>query len=304
MSLLTSRLRRGRREVVRATRRLRGSGSLPGFVVIGAQRAGTTTLFFHLRRHPAIGDASRKEVHFFDSEYARGDDWYRSFFPSDAAMRRKGERFAGEATPSYLFHPLAPARAAELLPDAGFLVMLRDPVDRAWSHYAHQVALGNEALSFDRAIAAEAERLEEEVDRVAADPDRSADRLRRYSYLARGNYAPQLERWFEAVGRARVHTIVSEEFFRDPEPAFRSLERFLELPRWDGFGSVQTHHASGAASAGMSAETRAQLRAHFAPKIARTEELLDRELPWPRAEEPPTRPPLDSRRPADADRGN
>jgi hypothetical protein len=295
MGQTSSRIRRGRNDFIRVGRRVRKAGSLPGFVVIGAQRGGTTTLFHSLLRHPMIGSPARKEVHYFDSAYARGEVWYRSFFPNGRRMERNGQRLTGEATPSYLFHPLAADRAADSLPEARFVALLRDPVARAWSHHAHQVALGYETLPFEAAIEAEVERLAGEEDRIRSDPSFQATRFRRASYLARGDYAPQLERWFSAVGKDRVLVLVSEEFFAGPVASFRAVEGFLELPHWEDVGPITARYAPGLATDEMSDETRERLRSSFAPKIRRTEELLGRELPWPRptattAEDRPSAP--------------
>jgi hypothetical protein len=142
--------------------------------------------------------------------------------------------------------------------------------------------LGNETLSFEEAIDAEEARLVGEQERIASDPSFAATRFRRVSYLARGDYAPQLERWFSAVGKDRLLVLVSEEFFADPLMSFRGVERFLDLPHWENVGPITARYAPGLATNEMSDETRERLRSSFAPKIRRTEELLGRELPWPR----------------------
>src|SRR6187200_1451927 len=138
---------------------------LPDFLVIGAQKAGTTALYAYLRWHPGITGPSWKEVSFFDRHWWRGEAWYRGQFPL-----RAGGRLVGEASPSYLFHPLAPERARSLVPDAKLIALVRNPVDRAYSQYQHAVALGREPLSFEDALAAEDERLVGEVERLLADP--------------------------------------------------------------------------------------------------------------------------------------
>jgi hypothetical protein len=281
MGQISSRIRRGRNDVVRVGRRLRKAGSLPGFVIIGAQRGGTTTLFHSLLRHPMIGGPARKEVHYFDSAYARGELWYRSFFPSGRRMERDGQRLTGEATPSYLFHPLAAQRAADTLPEAKFVAVLRDPVARAWSHHAHQVALGYETLPFEAAIEAEAERLAGEEERILSDPAFQATRFRRVSYLARGDYAPQLDRWFSAVGRGHVLVLISDEFFGDPPGGFRQVEEFLGLS-WTEITPLEARFAKGRTGLSMSSETHDQLQEHFAPRSRRLEALLGRKLPWGR----------------------
>ena len=129
---------------------------LPDFLILGAQKAGTTALYSYLRKHPSIIGPSWKEVSYFDRHYARGPAWYRGNFPNK--LRTRGA-LVGEASPSYLFHPLGPRRVRELVPEARLVALLRDPVDRALSHYNHERALGREPLSFEDALAAEDDRL-------------------------------------------------------------------------------------------------------------------------------------------------
>ena len=287
MARVTASLRSRRAKLGRAVTKLRGNGSLPAFVVIGAQRSGTTSFFAFASRHPGIAPPFRKEIHFFDREmYERGEHFYRTFFPSPEAIRRRSAVLTGEATPDYLFHPLAADRMAAMLPDSRFMVLLRDPVVRAWSHHALHPSRGREPLSFEEAIDAEEERLRGEEEHILADPAYSAARYLRFSYLRRGDYAPQLQRWFGRIPRERFHVIVSEEFFADPVGTLRSTEGFLELPSWEAPPSPEHRHAIGGGAAEMSSRTRARLREHFAPGIRRTEELLGRELPWGRGSEP------------------
>src|SRR5947209_1159841 len=138
--------------------------ALPDFLIIGAQKAGTTSLYRYLAAHPDIVASTRKEVHFFDINFWRGEWWYRSLFPLRRRLQRRPPlrnrpAITGEASPYYLFHPFAPERAAQLLPDAKLIVLLRDPVERAWSHYRHEVANGRETMTFPDALAAEPARL-------------------------------------------------------------------------------------------------------------------------------------------------
>jgi hypothetical protein len=267
-----------RGDLVRASRRLRGTGALPAFLVIGAQRGGTTTLFSSLRLHPQVGAPTRKEVHHFDAEHMRSDRWYRSFFPSEHAMQHRGERLTGEATPSYLFHPLVPERVAETIPDVRSVVLLRDPVERARSQHALMSALGFETRSFDRAVDEEVSRLPEIEEALVS--GRDLGRILRVSYLSRGDYAPQLERWYSLFGRDRVHVAVSEEFFADPVAVYRGVERFLQLAEWERLGPIRPRYVLPRPGEGKSGETERTLRAHFAPRIRRVEQLLGRELPW------------------------
>ena len=302
MPALADRLRsrltfRQRRRIALARVALRrptaGLRLLPDFLVIGAQRCGTSSLFKYLVQHPRVGRPLRKEVEYFTVRFDRGPAWYRAHFPLRA--RRAVARLAGrdlrtfEATPDYLFFPGAAARAAELLPEARLVALVRDPVERAWSHYRHVVRLGREPLGFDEAIEAEPERLAGEVERALADPAYPARSLRLHSYAARGRYAEHLAPWIERYGRQRLLVVRAEDLFADPEATYREILRFLGLPaamprEFRNFSYPAPTAGGGAARAAAGSRapepTAARLRAHFAPHNRRLEDLLGRELGW------------------------
>ena len=245
---------------------------LPDFLVIGAQKAGTTALYAYLRWHPGIAGPSWKEVSFFDRHWWRGEAWYRGQFPL-----RAGERLVGEASPSYLFHPLAPERARSLVPGAKLVALLRDPVDRAYSQYQHEVALGREPLSFEDALAAEDERLVGEVERLIADSRAFSRAWWDHTYTARGRYAEQLERWLEAFPSEQLLVVRTEELGERPAETYASILAFLgaephELPDYPRVFDRDYEP--------MRAETRAALAATFAEPNRRLEALLGRELGW------------------------
>jgi hypothetical protein len=245
---------------------------LPDFLVIGAQKAGTTALYAYLRWHPGIAGPSWKEVSFFDRHWWRGEAWYRGQFPL-----RAGERLVGEASPSYLFHPLAPERARSLVPGAKLVALLRDPVDRAYSQYQHEVALGREPLSFEDALAAEDERLVGEVERLIADSRAFSRAWWDHTYTARGRYAEQLERWLEAFPSEQLLVVRTEERGERPAETYASILAFLgaephELPDYPRVFDRDYEP--------MRAETRAALAATFAEPNRRLEALLGRELGW------------------------
>src|SRR5436190_14197633 len=198
---------------------------LPTFLVVGAKRAGTSSLYQYLIRHPDVRTcASGKGMHYFDVGYERGWQWYRSSFP---LIGRGG--ISGEASPYYMFHPLAPARIAAAIPEARLIVVLRNPVDRAWSHYHNERRLGAEPLSFEEAIGCEAERLAGQAEQMVADPGFQSFAWRHHSYLARGRYAEQLDRLYELFPPDQVLVIQSESLRADPNRALEALWRFLGL---------------------------------------------------------------------------
>jgi hypothetical protein len=253
----------------RATSRRR---PLPDFLVIGAQKAGTTALYAYLRWHPGITGPSWKEVSFFDRHWWRGESWYRGHFPL-----RSGGKLVGEASPSYLFHPLAPERARAMVPDARLVAVLRNPVDRAYSQYQHAVALGRESLSFDPAPAAEGDRTQGEVDRLVADPRAFSREWWDHTYAARGLYAEQLERWLAVFPRERLLVVTTDELGERPAETYASILAFLGAPphELDDYPRVFDRDYSP-----MRPETRAALEARFAEPNRRLEALLDRELGW------------------------
>jgi hypothetical protein len=247
---------------------------LPDFLVLGAQKAGTTALYEYLRRHPQITGPAWKEVSFFDRHWARGESWYRGNFPNLARTRGK---LVGEASPSYVFHPLAPQRVQEVVPEARLIVLVRNPVDRALSQYNHEVALGRERLPFEEALDAEEERLRGEDDRMAADPRYFSREWWSHTYKARGRYAEQLDRWLAVFPREQLLVLPSDDLGSDPARAHAKVLEFLGAPpqRLDSYPRVYEREYEP-----MRPETRERLVAEFEEPNRRLYELLGRDLGW------------------------
>ena len=137
--------RRWRAARLGARRRHALARALPGLLVLGTQRGGTTSLYRWLADHPQVHPPLDKEIQFFSVEWSRGIDWYRCHFGPTG-----DGRLNYEASPYYLYHPCAPVRAASVVPKAKLIALLRDPVSRAWSHYHHNLRLGLESLTLRR----------------------------------------------------------------------------------------------------------------------------------------------------------
>lgn len=204
---------------------------LPDFLVIGVMKGGTTSFFNYLARHTQVNPPFRKEIKFFDIHYLQGLGWYRAHFPTRFKM--KPGMLTGEATPYYIFHPTAPNRIAKVLPNVRLITLLRNPVDRAYSHYNHMVRVGREPLSFEDAIVHEAERLAGEEEKIIADPRYSTFKHLHYSYLARGRYVEQLQKWFAIFPRQQMLILASEELYTSPTSAYRKAIEFLGLSAWE-----------------------------------------------------------------------
>lgn len=209
---------------------------LPSLLLVGAQRCGTTALTEAIFRLPMVERPRRgKGSHYFSYNHHRGWGWFRSQFPTERQAERVQRRTGHpmvcfDACPYYLFHPLALERMAAALPDAKILVMLRDPVRRAESHYHHSVAHGHEELPFDAALDAEEARIAGEVEAMIADPDYYSAAHEHHSYVAKGRYAPQLRRLFDLYPAEQVLVLQAEAFYREPDRMLRAVTDLAGLP--------------------------------------------------------------------------
>jgi hypothetical protein len=263
------------------------STGLPDLVVIGAPKAGTTSLARWLAAHPQMRMSATKELEFLDRFYDRGLDWYRAQLPPP------GPYLIGEATPTYLGDERAPERAGTTLPGARYVAVLREPVARAWSNYWFFCELGVERRSWSGALRAE---------RAGRSPA---------GYLSRGRYAEQLARWDAAVGADRVLVVLFDDLVADPAGVHAQVCRFagisddVALPSTDAVNPtsrprsrrlqyalhrsgishrpwgrrVWTWNAHGGPPPRLDPQQAAALRGGFADANARLAERLGRPLP-------------------------
>jgi hypothetical protein len=220
-----------------------------------------------------VSPSTVKEVHYFDLSYHRGRDWYRAHF----RRLRPGQKLAGETSPYYLYHPLVPRRVAADLPEAKLIAVLRDPVDRAFSHHNHERTLGFEKLSFEAALEREPERLDGERERLVVNPYCTSVAHQHYSYLDRGRYAEQLEAWFAEVDPGRMLVLSAEELFESPATVLARAQEFLKLePHLPDDLSARNDRAYSP----LPGTTRSRLAAGFAAPNEALFRLIDRELGW------------------------
>ena len=250
-------------------------GGLPDYLVIGAQRCGTTYLHALLTAHPDVVAPLTKEVEFFDRNWHRGVPWYRSHFPQGRAHGQDlPAAITGEASPSYLFHPDAPQRVREILPAPRLIVLLRNPVDRAYSHYLHAVRLGFERRLFEDAIAHEEHHCDFGTQRRSDD---QFSQTRHYSYLARGRYVDQLDDWTAYFPGHCLLILRSEDFYADVRGILREVTDHIGVSPWqpDALPSPKTFRHPP-----MCQSTRDRLLAHFRPHNERLQEGLGRDMCW------------------------
>lgn len=249
---------------------------LPDFIIIGAQKCGSTSLYKNLCRHPDIAKPLKKEPMYFDTMYSLGALWYRSFFTTRRAQRG---RLTFDGSVNALHHPRAPERVLKLVPDARFLLILRNPVDRAYSHYQMSVRNGWETLSFEDAIEREESRLRADRAKIAQNPRYFGFSFMHHSYLARGAYAQQLENWLQFFPRSRFMVIRTEDLQRRRMDTMNSVFDFLGLRR---ISDLKSRTKNRAQYEPMRPETRRYLVDHFRPENERLSELMEMDLDWDR----------------------
>ena len=257
--------------------------TLPSFIIIGAQKCGTTSLYKYMVEHPQILPAVRKELHFFNwvskpgnKKKAEGVDWYLSQFPK---IPNGKNLITGEATPTYLVDPHTPQRMFKLLPDVKLIVLLRNPVDRAVSHYHHnrRMSKQREPLPFEKAIAKESERLKLEKEKLISDENYRSLFHRYYSYLERGVYIEQLERWMSIFPREQFLILKSEDFYENPDVTLQEVFEFLGLSNYQVANKKKYNQLPYEPRA---PKIRSTLSEYFQPYNTRLEEYLGQKFNW------------------------
>jgi len=235
-------------------------------------------MFPSARRLPLADDP--KGVHYFDTGFRHSTAWYRSHFPSSLARSSAGRSaggpvLVGEASPYYLFHPEAPARAARIVGSARLVALLRDPVERTFSHYREQVRNGVEPLDFEAALEAEPERLARARQSETGWADAFA--YEHQGYVAQSEYAPAIARWLAVFPRQQLLTLRSEDLYANPQGSTDAVLSFLDLPP---FRLTDVRPWNAAPGPDMNPVTRHRLRAHFARYNAELTALVGREFGW------------------------
>jgi hypothetical protein len=273
MELVKRPLRRLRSAYGQLTGPLRG---LPSVLIIGTQKGGTTSLFNYVAEHPDVLQPIGKEVHYFDLHYEAGENWYRGRFPYAHRLRRGALTL--DASPYYMLHPLAPARAAGLLPQVKLIALLRNPIDRALSHYQHEVRAGRESLSFEEALDRAEERVAGEEERLQREPHYYSWNHHRYTYTRRGLYLPQLQRWMQHYPRSQLLVLQSEWLFHDPPGATDAVYRFIGL----GPHRLQRYKPflQGQYDRDLPEPVRIRLAHYFAPHNRELFRWLGQEFDW------------------------
>ncbi len=259
----------------------------PDYLIIGTKRGGSTSLARWVLEHPDVqslypAQETRKGTYYFDVNYGKGGSWYRSHFPTRAALELKSKRagrrqMIGEAVPYYLHHPHAPVRARSFAPDAKVIALLRDPVQRAYGHWGERTRNGVEWLPFAEALTAEKERIAGEEQRIIDDPGYVSFAHQHFSYVDQGRYERGLARWMKHWPASQLLVIRSEDMYADPASVYAQVTEFLGLASFEPaeFGAWNMK-----ATSSIPSDQQDRLRTLLAPSIANTEKLVGRPLHW------------------------
>ena len=206
--------------------------SLPDFIIIGTARSGSTSLYYNICQHPCVLSAAYDELGYFDSNFHLGLNWYRSLFPTlfSKWIVKQKKQFAitGEDTPFYIWNPLVAKRILKILPKIKLIVVLRNPVDRAYSNYHLGIRAGSENLSFEDAIQIELKKLNEINDEFEHNVEKYT--IPR-SYIAKGFYANQLKIWLELFNSEQLIIISTEDLESNPQVTLDKIYDFLKIPK-------------------------------------------------------------------------
>jgi hypothetical protein len=259
----------------------------PDFLVIGTKRGGTTSLFNYLMMHPGVlglfpRPRLQKSTDYFFKGYERGDQWYRSNFHTQSFRDRMASRLgyetrSGEASPYYCWDPRTAARAQAVNPGLKAVMLVRSPVERAFSHWQERVHNGVEPLSFEHALAVEDARTDGELERMLNDPLYYSEAHDWYSYRARGLYLPQIMNWTSAFPAEQLLVVCSEDLYADVQGTFDRVCAFLGLPA-KTLPTTKPFNASRPLE--MPAAAREELTAYYAPHTQELSEYLGRPLLW------------------------
>jgi hypothetical protein len=254
--------------------------ALPDFIIIGAQKSGTSSLHSYLTQHPQLLPAYKKEIHFFDGgltpsvdNFEKGQAWYRAHFPLNKNISDHQKTF--EASPLYIVNPIAPKRIFDLVPKVKIIAVLRNPTERAISHYFHQQRNNREPLSIYEALQEEEKRLEP----VIKEKDYKNDIFRRNSYKSRGLYKYQLERYLNYFSWQQILVINSEDFFAKPD---KTLKRVFDFVGVDTEFNVQDLNPRNVASnkSDVPPEVYEYLNSYFLPHNQALYELVGESYGW------------------------
>lgn len=240
------------------------------YLIIGTQKGGTTSLNYYLSEHPNIISSMIKEMPFWSNQVHRGLEWYFSHFPP---IPTDYNCLVGEATPMNFNSPEVAENLVKFFPNVKLILLLRNPIDRAVSHYYHWLSLKWELSSFEEAIQREINQLEDQK----TDFWTKLHNPKIQGYLAKGLYIYFLEKWIKVFPREQFLILSSEEFYANPDLKTTEVLNFLGLPEYH---LSQYHQYNTRPYPPISESTRRLLNHYFQPYNQKLEDCLGMQFNW------------------------
>lgn len=253
--------------------------ALPDFLIIGAAKSGTSSLYEYLNHHPSILPCVVKEPNYFTEYYDRGLDWYKSCFPYKIQkIFAQGQKLIiGEATARYYWYPYAAKRAHRIVPKAKIIILLRNPIDRSFSHYKMRFNNRKVKQFFEEEIRDEPKNLEGEWGKMLNDESYFSFKFNSNGYLSKGLYINYIKKWFEFFPKNQILVIKAEDFFSDSEKITNQTLEFLGLRP---FKLKKYEIMRKGMESQLKPETRQKLIEYFKPYNQQLYKFLERDFGW------------------------
>jgi hypothetical protein len=245
----------------------------PTFFIIGAQKSGTTTLFENLMKHTKMVRASKKELNYFSWGFEKGDEWYKNQFRE---VINTTDKITGDATTNYIWHPLAARRIKNQFPQTKIIIILRNPIDRAYSHFNMSVQENREWLSFEDAINEEEKRLYMKEEGIINGSIIDSFDYKFHSYLSRGKYIYQIQEWMQHFDKKQFLILKTEDLMSDSNSLYSKVFEFLEIPE----ERIEIQNFRVGNYSKMKSETRIKLIEFFKPHNEKLAKFLNMDFNW------------------------
>ena len=251
---------------------------LPSFIIVGAVRCGTTSLYYNICEHSSVLPASYDEIGYFDSNYELGINWYKSMFPTkfqkEKIELKTGICITGEDTPFYFWDKKAIKRIKQDIPKVKIIILMRNPIDRAYSNYHLGVRLGAESLTFEESIKKEMEHL---MKNNELENDNIEKFLQPRSYIAKGLYYQQIKNWFNEFSKEQILVLSTENLAMKPHQTLKQIFNFLGLPN-EQIQNIQNRKVGNYQK--MDNGTREILKKIFQPHNEKLFKILGSKFEW------------------------
>jgi len=256
--------------------------TFPDFIIIGSQKCGTTSLYDYICKHSDVYPAITKQIHYFDFNYEMKDRWYRAFFPLNLKkyfikyLLRKSF-LTGEASPDYINHPYAPRRISQDLPNTKLIAIFRNPVERAYSNYQHNIRDKKENLSFEDALKEEENRTKTERMKLQENEFYYSENFRQFQYVNRGKYIEEISEWLKLFSKEQLLILSTEELETNPSKVLEDIFSFLNIKNEQ---IVTTQKLNVGKYSDMKKETREYLQKIFRPYNEQFYKLTEKDFNW------------------------